>query len=69
LLKKSIGIRINTIIFGKAMLAAVLMGYLLLFLLGINVILLVIIGALVYLGILWLTGGINKNILKELKNK
>jgi len=45
------------------------MGYLLLFLLGINVILLVIIGALVYLGILWLTGGINKNILKELKNK
>ncbi|PIP75851.1 hypothetical protein COW86_01410, partial [Candidatus Kuenenbacteria bacterium CG22_combo_CG10-13_8_21_14_all_39_9] len=69
LLKKSIGIRINTIIFGKAMLAAVIMGYLLLFLLGINVILLVIIGALVYLGILWLTGGINKNILKELKNK
>ncbi len=67
LLKKSITIRINVIIFSKAMLAAVLMGYLLLYLLGMNVILLVIIGAIAYLGILWLIGGINKKIIEEFK--
>lgn len=69
LLKKYIGLRTNLLIFGKAMLAAVVMGFLLSWWLNWNVVLLVIIGAIVYLGVLWLIKGIDKNLIKEFVRK
>ena len=69
LLRKTIGLRINLLVFGKAMLAAVMMGFLLTFFLNWNVVLLVVIGAVVYPGILWGIRGFDKKLILEFKNK
>ena len=69
LLKKYLGLRINLLIFGKAMLAAVVMGFLLSWWVEWNVVLLVIMGAIVYLGVLWLIKGIDKNLIQEFISK
>lgn len=69
LLKKYVQLGMSLVVFGKAMLASVIMGFLLSFWLQWNVIILVIVGMVAYLGILWLTGGIDKNLAKGWINK
>ncbi len=64
-LKKYSKIKINLKIFGKAMLAAVIMGFVLNYLYHLNVILLILLGALIYLIMLYALGGINKAMLKH----
>ena len=51
------------------MLAAVVMGFLLSWWVEWNVVLLIIMGAIVYLGVLWLIKGINKNLIQEFIGK
>jgi O-antigen/teichoic acid export membrane protein len=67
LLKREILIKINLVVFGRAMLSAVVMGFMLTFLLNFNIILLIIAGAIVYLGLIWIFNGINKEMLSEFK--
>ncbi len=71
-LRKRINLKISLLIFSKAMLAALVMGLVLFYLINLNIVLLILIGIGVYLGILYLIGGINRKMIKELnivKNK
>jgi O-antigen/teichoic acid export membrane protein len=69
ILKRYAKLKIHTRPLGKAMLSAVIMGFVLNYLREGNVIVLIIIGALIYLGILVLTKTIDGNFLKDLRKK
>ncbi|OIO17549.1 hypothetical protein COV56_01305 [Candidatus Kuenenbacteria bacterium CG11_big_fil_rev_8_21_14_0_20_37_9] len=68
ILKKYSGIKINLSVFGKAMLASVIMGFVLNLIYGWNIILLIILGGAIYFGVLFLLNGVTKNILDTFKN-
>jgi len=67
LLKKVVALKINLLVFSKAVLAAIVMGGCLYFIINLNVVLLILIGAGIYLGVLYLLGGIDKEMIKELR--
>ncbi len=62
LLYKYVELRLNLLVFGKSMLAAVMMGFILTFWINYNVVLLIIFGAVAYFVILWLIKGIRFNL-------
>jgi len=67
LLKKVVGLKINLLVFTKALVAAVVMGFCLFYIINLNVIILVLLGAGIYLGTLYIIGGVDKKVIKELK--
>lgn len=69
ILKHHTGLKIYTRPFGKAMLSAVIMGFVLNYLRDWNVIILIILGAIIYLAVLILTKTIDKDFLKNLVSK
>ena len=67
LLKKQAKLRLDWRLFGKVMLAAVVMGFVLSWLRQWNVIVLIIIGGVIYFGILYLIGGLKLKEIREIK--
>ncbi|MFH1890463.1 MAG: flippase [Candidatus Kuenenbacteria bacterium] len=63
ILKKYSCIKINLKIFGKAMLASVIMGFILNWLRDFNVVLLVVLGGMIYFGILVLIKGVDRRFI------
>lgn len=68
LIKKYTDLKINFRPFGKAMLAAVIMGYILNYLRDWNVIVLIILGAIIYFIIIFFTRTIDRGFIKNLKS-
>jgi len=66
LLKKVVTLKISLMVFAKALLSAIIMGTCLLFIINLNVILLILIGIIIYLGVLYLLGGVDKKMIQEL---
>ncbi|NMC51388.1 flippase [Candidatus Kuenenbacteria bacterium] len=65
LLGKATGLKINLMIFGKAFLAAMVMGMALWLASGWHIVLSIPLGIIIYLIVMFLAGGIDRNLLKK----
>lgn len=69
LLHRLVNLKINLNMFYKALIAAIIMGLVLNWLINWNLLVLILLGGVVYLLVLWLMGGINKELFLNLVNK